>query len=300
MKVQNNKTALVYAVDLLAVRAYSEKQLTDKLKRRGYDKAEIATAMEKLLNRRYIDDSDLCQRQYTAYINEQKRSIKAIFYKLKEKGQKRYAEKIPPGWKDASKSENRYGDYINWEEILRLAVNEKKSIIFITNDTKSDWIEEIEGKKIGPLHALSQEFCERVNNADQLFYIYTLDKFLEFTQDHNKTLDSPKTIIENVKNILQESTAFEIGSNSKMNIETSHSNKESGPDAEKVSSSDEYKIKSEPVKSEPAQSEPVKGESAKSEPVKDEPAKGEPAKGEPVKDEPAKGEPVKDELAKDE
>lgn len=215
--------------------------------------------------------------------------------KLKEKGQKRYAEKIPPGWKDASKSENRYGDYINWEEILRLAVNEKKSIIFITNDTKSDWIEEIEGKKIGPLHALSQEFCERVNNADQLFYIYTLDKFLEFTQDHNKTLDSPKTIIENVKNILQESTAFEIGSNSKMNIETSHSNKESGPEAEKVSSSDEYKIKSEPVKSEPvksepAQSEPVKGEPAKSEPVKDEPAKGEPVKGEPVKDEPAKDE----------
>ncbi|SNU98912.1 recombination regulator RecX [Megamonas hypermegale] len=86
MKKQNNKTALVYAVDLLAVRPYSEKQLVDKLKRRGYDEAEIATAMEKLLNRRYIDDNDLCQRQYTAYINEQKRSIKAILYKLKEKG----------------------------------------------------------------------------------------------------------------------------------------------------------------------------------------------------------------------
>lgn len=83
---------------------------------------------------------------------------------------------------------------------------------------------------------------------------------MEFTQDHNKTLDSPKTIIENVKNILQESTAFEIGSNSKMNIETSHSNKESGPEAEKVISSDEYKIKSEPVKSEPVKGEPAKDE----------------------------------------
>lgn len=86
MKKQNNKTALVYAVDLLAVRPYSEKQLVDKLKRRGYDEMEIAQVMERLISRRYVDDSDLCQRQYSAYINEGKRSIKAILYKLKEKG----------------------------------------------------------------------------------------------------------------------------------------------------------------------------------------------------------------------
>lgn len=86
MKKQNNKTALVYAVDLLAVRPYSEKQLVDKLKRRGYDEMEIAQVMERLISRHYIDDSDLCQRQYSAYINEGKRSIKAILYKLKEKG----------------------------------------------------------------------------------------------------------------------------------------------------------------------------------------------------------------------
>ena len=86
MKVQNSKTALVYAVDLLAVRAYSEKQLTDKLKRRGYSETEIAAAMQRLTERHYIDDGDLCQRQYQAYLNEGRRSIKAILYKLKEKG----------------------------------------------------------------------------------------------------------------------------------------------------------------------------------------------------------------------
>ena len=66
MKVQNSKTALVYAVDLLAARAYSEKQLTDKLKRRGYSETEIAAAMQRLTERHYIDDGDLCQRQYQA------------------------------------------------------------------------------------------------------------------------------------------------------------------------------------------------------------------------------------------
>lgn len=169
--------------------------------------------------------------------------------KLQENGKKRFDQKIPPGWKDSTKTKNRYGDYINWEEILRLAVNEKKSIIFITNDTKRDWIEEVEGKKIGPLHALSQEFCDRVNNAEQLFYIYTLDRFLEFTQDHAKTLDFPETTIENVKNILQESTAFEIGSSAKMDTTNQYSKKESGNKTEQTSLSDEPKAKSEPIKS---------------------------------------------------
>lgn len=86
MKQLNNKTALVYAVDLLAVRPYSIKQLKDKLKRKGYSIEDIEIAISRLQERHYLDDTDLCQRQYQAYINEQKRSIKAIKYKLMEKG----------------------------------------------------------------------------------------------------------------------------------------------------------------------------------------------------------------------
>lgn len=99
------------------------------------------------------------------------------------------------------------------------------------------------------MHALSQEFCDRVNNAEQLFYIYTLDRFLEFTQDNAKTLDFPETTIENVKNILQESTAFEIGSSAKMDTTNQYSKKESGNKTEQTSLSDEPKAKSEPIKS---------------------------------------------------
>lgn len=80
------KTALVYAVDLLAVRPYSVKQLTDKLKRRGYSEIEIEETLTKLLSRHYLDDTDLCQRQYLSYLNEGRRSITAIRYKLLEKG----------------------------------------------------------------------------------------------------------------------------------------------------------------------------------------------------------------------
>lgn len=86
MKLQNKKTALVYAVDLLSKRGYSTQQLITKLKRKEYSAEEIQEAIERLINRHYLDDTDLCQRQYQAYLSEQRRSLKAIKYKLSEKG----------------------------------------------------------------------------------------------------------------------------------------------------------------------------------------------------------------------
>lgn len=136
---------------------------------------------------------------------------------LKENGKKRYADRIPPGWRDASKEANSYGDYINWEEILKLAKSDnKKSIIFITNEMKEDWIETIHGKKLGPLHVLSQEFYNRSGNIDQLFYIYTLDGFLELVQEHDKILEFPRETIEKVKDILERFAIIEEGQNSKV------------------------------------------------------------------------------------
>lgn len=86
MKRQNNKTALICAVDLLALRPHSTKELYTKLKRRGYDDEEISEAIARLEARHYLDDTDLCQRQCQMYLAEERRSIRAIKYKLVEKG----------------------------------------------------------------------------------------------------------------------------------------------------------------------------------------------------------------------
>ena len=59
MKLNNPKTALVYAVDLLAVRSYSVNQLKAKLKRRDYSDEEIELTIAKLLQKHYLDDTDL-------------------------------------------------------------------------------------------------------------------------------------------------------------------------------------------------------------------------------------------------
>lgn len=66
-------------------------------------------------------------------------------------GDARNSHRLPPGFRDSGKSENKYGDLIIWFEILSLgqkkgfihsATEEKKprDLIFVTNDEKADWV----------------------------------------------------------------------------------------------------------------------------------------------------------------
>ena len=61
----------------------------------------------------------------------------------------RYKNKIPPGYKDENKEDNTYGDFFLWEQILRHAEKENKSIILVTSEQKEDWWEKISGKNMG-------------------------------------------------------------------------------------------------------------------------------------------------------
>lgn len=113
---------------------------------------------------------------------------------IEKEGEQRYSDKIPPGWKDASKGDNRYGDLINWKEILRFAKESGKSIIYVSNDAKEDWVAKVKGKKIGVLPQLLEEFYTAVGNSDQLFHVYTLDRFLAFINDHDKDVISKEAV----------------------------------------------------------------------------------------------------------
>lgn len=113
---------------------------------------------------------------------------------IEKEGEQRYSDKIPPGWKDASKGDNRYGDLINWKEILCFAKESGKSIIYVSNDVKEDWVAKVKGKKIGVLPQLLEEFYTAVGNSDQLFHVYTLDRFLAFINDHDKDVISQEAV----------------------------------------------------------------------------------------------------------
>ena len=63
-KKSAEKTALVTAVDYLARQAHSEKKLREKLQRKGFPQEEIDAAIERLIERKYLDDADLCAQQF--------------------------------------------------------------------------------------------------------------------------------------------------------------------------------------------------------------------------------------------
>lgn len=94
-------------------------------------------------------------------------------------GKDRYERQVPPGYKDSSKTDNKYGDLIIWHEILELAKNDDKHIFFVSNDLKEDWLLKPSGKTWGPRIELIKEFISYTKHPDKMLLIYSLDQFLK-------------------------------------------------------------------------------------------------------------------------
>lgn len=100
--------------------------------------------------------------------------------KIHEEGDKRYASKIPPGYKDKGKDSNKqYGDLIIWKQIISYAKENNKNIIFVSSDTKEDWYLKEDSQFKVPHPLLFQEFAEE---TDQHILIYSLELFLKIVK----------------------------------------------------------------------------------------------------------------------
>lgn len=120
--------------------------------------------------------------------------------KIKEEGKGRFENNIPPGYKDSKKKDgendnNMYGDLIIWKQILNYARENKKDIIFITQDQKIDWWNIVHGKTIGPRFELRKEFYDF---TEQLFHMYSMDSFLDYI-DKQRGVDIEQSVIDEVK-----------------------------------------------------------------------------------------------------
>ncbi|EJG1162914.1 hypothetical protein C0P18_RS13480 [Vibrio parahaemolyticus] len=63
--------------------------------------------------------------------------------KANREGDTRFEHRLPPGFKDGGKGENRFGDLIIWYEILNKSKELKANfdhVLFLSNDEKSDWV----------------------------------------------------------------------------------------------------------------------------------------------------------------
>ncbi|SPO61536.1 protein of unknown function [Pseudomonas inefficax] len=69
-----------------------------------------------------------------------------------------------------------YGDYIGWLQLLEKSRTDGLDVIYVTGDNKEDWWLRLNGKTLGPLPALVEEF---ISVTSQRFYMYLPDRFLE-------------------------------------------------------------------------------------------------------------------------
>ena len=114
--------------------------------------------------------------------------------KIEKEGQDRYKKKIPPGFRDGAKDDNNeYGDLVIWKEIIKYSLENKKDIIFVTQDAKDDWWFIVNGRTVGPRYELREEFWAETK---QQIYFYSLNSFLEISSANNGVAIDPNIINE--------------------------------------------------------------------------------------------------------
>lgn len=116
-----------------------------------------------------------------------------------KEGEKRYANCIPPGYKDEFKNddERKYGDFILWCQIIDKAKESNKPIIFITRDKKEDWWWKQSGNTIGPRYELKKEILDK---AKIDFHMYDSERFLKYAFEYYKQ-SVDEDVLEEIKRV---------------------------------------------------------------------------------------------------
>lgn len=131
-------------------------------------------------------------------------------------GEKRYANKIPPGFEDINKHKGstvfsevckRYGDLIIWKQVIEKAKEKGKPVILVTGEQKDDWWDRHGGKTIGPLPRLIEEFAEEVG---QDFFLYSHHQFLDLANTYLEQNTSSEVIEEVREAALNEAFSFKF------------------------------------------------------------------------------------------
>lgn len=107
---------------------------------------------------------------------------------LKQDLEKRNMLSQPPGFKDKGKDVNASGDLIIWKEILHLATQMEKNVLFISSDEKNDWWHQSGGNNLYPRFELVDEF--RAKTKGKAFHILSLSKLLKLFEAEEEIVKS--------------------------------------------------------------------------------------------------------------
>jgi len=123
--------------------------------------------------------------------------------KIYSEGKERYAELIPPGFKDLESKRKRgerhiYGDLIIWKELINYSKKEKRLLIFVTDDRKEDWWTIENGETIRPREELIKEFYDLTGIR---ILIYNAEIFLQYAKEKKLVPQLKDNTIKDVKEI---------------------------------------------------------------------------------------------------
>lgn len=166
---------------------FIDNNLLNKFSSLNKDICKELNKSKEFHNRRITDDHIL-SRIESLFDNKvgSEFSVEALDLIFK-KGEVRFTNKIPPGFKDSGKKDNevnnnrKYGDFIVWKQILEKSKESKQAVILVTDDRKEDWWVRFKGKTVNPRPELIKEFKDFTS---QSFHMYQSDRFLEFAKEY--------------------------------------------------------------------------------------------------------------------
>jgi hypothetical protein len=212
----SNRLDVIVKQEMSYVETLGEiKKLEDKFanaRQHPFLSQDLLARLTKLF-REVAEELEVRQKQYFDQINDDPLLLKLdeIFadrilsgfskerlIELSEEGKRRYSDNIPPGYGDVGKSEDgdplrKFGDFFLWKELLEHGKEQKRPIIFVTDDKKEDWWLKVKGRTLGPRPELIAEFRE---HAGQMFHMYLPDRFLEWASKQRGEEVKPAAISE--------------------------------------------------------------------------------------------------------
>lgn len=156
---------------------------------------------EKIKEVNKIADKDLIRENIENRFRLGSPYLFSDYYKIAQDAEFRFKNEIPPGYMDykSKKGFQKYGDLIIWKQILKYAKENKKSIIFITDDLKEDWwLLDKSNRKVRPRDELRMEFFEETE-CD--FWMYSFFDFIKIANEKlpKKTKETTLSQVKNAK-----------------------------------------------------------------------------------------------------
>jgi hypothetical protein len=103
----------------------------------------------------------------------------------------RYENQQPPGYKDKGKADGGVGDLLIWKSIIELGKDKEKNVVFVSNETKHDWVYRSKEQPLMPRVELLHEFHRCTG---QHFGLVSWTRFLKLEGADDATVEQARRV----------------------------------------------------------------------------------------------------------